>query len=273
MNHLQLTHSSINPSSSKILLHVTAGFHDFDRSYNPKQFDCFSDHCHVKWVHSTVDATDSLKASAELPTAVFIKEFSLTKLTEFPRYRLLNALLHYTRNGGTTVLHGWEQGPGVNDFLNRIWLLPWRAVQGDPSLKRIEQNPTSWVKLPGTAPKTLRRAAYELQNVATEDLLYGASDQPHRGPFAMTRYGKGRIGWFGDTFSDKELQTILLSMLGLLEDDAIPTAAAHTAHSRVGSDSSIVTVSTPGSEATRDLTPTSSASFDYRDYRELYEPD
>ena len=122
--------------------------------------------------------------------------------------------------------------------------------------------------------KILQRVASDLQNVAAKDLLYQASDEPTRGPFAITQYGKGRIGWSGDTFYAIYLQTILLSMLGLLKDHDAPL---HTspAPSLSEEHSSILRTSTSSPEPVQDFATTFSPPadlFDYRDYRELYEP-
>jgi len=136
-----------------------------------------------------------------------------------------NALVAYAKKGANLIIACMIYAETANEFFEEQGQLQWRlgtpSSRGDCFHRNHEFDPGC----PSDLPDTVQGLIFLAENVARCDLIYAKPESslkhlPHRtssGPFALSRLGRGRIGWFGYSLSNAESYSILLFMLGLTD--------------------------------------------------------
>jgi hypothetical protein len=168
-------------------------------------------------------------------TAVFIGDGVITKRKH---RELANALVAYTKDGGTVLLgclmSSFSAPSEFNRMMEAVWSLPWRF--GSYSREDSTLNETaSTDRITGApVPKTINVKAVYLQKVAPQEKIYARgeritprtmtqklleqyeeTDATGEAAVAFGSVGEGHLGWIGDVNSEEQLDSVYLALLGL----------------------------------------------------------
>lgn len=185
-----------------------------------------------------VEAETKQAAYAALSTGINAVLVSDAGITKRKHRELANALVAYTKDGGTVLLgclmSSFSTPPDFNRMMSSVWSLPWRSgsySREDSPLN--EAASTDRIRGAGL-PKMINVKAVYLQHVSAEDKIYARGeritprtmtqqlleqyeeeDESGQAAVAFGSVGKGYLGWIGDVNSEEELDPVYLALLGL----------------------------------------------------------
>lgn len=185
-----------------------------------------------------VEAETKQAAYAALSTGINAVLVSDAGITKRKHRELANALVAYTKDGGTVLLgclmSSFSTPPDFNRMMSSVWSLPWRS--GSYSREDSPLNEAaSTDRIRGVGlPKMINVKAVYLQHVSAEDKIYARGeritprtmtqqlleqyeeeDKSGQAAVAFGSVGKGYLGWIGDVNSEEELDPVYLALLGL----------------------------------------------------------
>lgn len=146
---------------------------------------------------------------------------------------LANAMVQFTKKGGTTIFAGLHGSIMKLDEFDQIFPKIWSMLWQHGQYRRTTQtlNMKARFQLGGASTSSISKSysmkAPSLNNEATEDLAYldedvfdeettgltNADATVQSGAAVFARYGRGRLGYLGDVNNEIGSQRLLFAML------------------------------------------------------------
>lgn len=178
----------------------------------------------------TTSKAAALRKLTERPDVVLITDEGITKRENA---QVWDAVLEYVRGGGTAILMGVFSGmtkvPDFAAFFAKAGL-SWDSASYHRTTVHLNRGAVA-EELRGRLPASYSQKAVNLTNVADVAAWYGPDEMSHieshvfrpdnirnldEVPVAFGKVGQGNLGYIGDVNNEKESETVVLAMCGLL---------------------------------------------------------
>jgi hypothetical protein len=180
---------------------------------------------------ATTSKAAALSKLTERPDVVLITDEGITELENA---QVWDAVLEYIRGGGTAILMGsfssMTKGPNFAPFFAKAGLSWDSASYHRTTVHHLNRSAVA-EELRGRLPASYSQTAVNLKNVADVAAWYGSDEMSHieshvfrpdnirnlnEVPVAFGKVGQGNLGYIGDVNNEKESETVVLAMCGLL---------------------------------------------------------